>query len=176
MRLAASGIFVLLLLLAPCAGATQEVIFITRHAEQVEGGEDPPLAEAGRRRAQALADLLRGSGISVIYTSELQRTRLTAEPLARMLQIPIQVHPGRDTETLIRRVRERHAQDRILIVGHSNTVPELLRALGHAEEIRIDRNEYDNLFVLLPRPEGPPIMVRQRLTPCPTDSSEPGTE
>ncbi len=174
MRLAATTILVLLVFLSsPQPYAAQEVIFITRHAEQVQGPDDPPLSEAGQRRAQGLAELLRDAGITAIYVSELQRTRLTAEPLSRMLQVPVRVHPGRETEALIRRLREQHPRDRVLIVGHSNTVPLLLQALGHPETVTINQGEYDNLFLVLPRGEDPPVVVRERLSPS-SESRAPG--
>ena len=69
---------------------------------------------------------------------------------------------SRYIEGLVARLGERHATDRVVVVGHSNTLPALLAALGHPEEISIAGDEYDNLFVVLPQPVGPPTMLRIR--------------
>ena len=47
---------------------------------------DPPLAEAGKRRAEALARHLRDAGVGAIYTTEFQRTKKTVEPLEKILK------------------------------------------------------------------------------------------
>jgi len=52
------------------------------------------------------------------------------------------------------------ARDRVLVVGHSNTVPTLLRALHVAEPITVRDDEYDNLFIVFPQKEGRPVLLR----------------
>jgi hypothetical protein len=51
-------------------------------------------------------------------------------------------------------------RDRVLVVGHSNTVPALLRALHVAETISVPDDEYDNLFIVFPQKEGRPVLLR----------------
>jgi bisphosphoglycerate-dependent phosphoglycerate mutase len=74
-----------------CFGGSeaQQVIFLVRHAETVapRGTDLRPLSEAGQRRAVLLAKLLKDAGINAIYTSDLERTVKTAEPLAESLRI-----------------------------------------------------------------------------------------
>src|SRR4030042_7066798 len=76
------------LLTAPLVADAQQAIFLVRHAEDVRSTDvgDRPLTEAGHRRAMLLATLLKDAGISVIFTSSLQRTIETAEPLATALK------------------------------------------------------------------------------------------
>jgi broad specificity phosphatase PhoE len=149
----------------------QQAIFLVRHGDTVreKGNPDVPLSEAGERRAVALAALLKDSGINVIYTTGLQRTVKTAEPLAKLLgiepRINPQLRPGSkpaDAEEFAKRLRAEHPEDVLLVVLHSNSVPALLRALGHPVAIKIPESEFDNLFVIIPRPQGAPTMLRLR--------------
>lgn len=173
MRLRTIGLLVIvalgLLVLAPPAAEAQRAIFVVRHAEQVDDSSDSPLSEAGHQRARALARVLKDAGIAVIYTSEFQRTIQTAVPVAAALGIQATVVPRRDVEGLIRQVRQQHEQDIVLLVLHSGslraqgtTVPTVLRALGHPQEMTIPRNEYDHLFVVIPKSEGLPLVLRLR--------------
>ena len=93
------------LLAAPCLTDAQHVVFLVRHAEQASGSDDPPLTEAGQRRARALVTVLKDAGLTAIYVSELQRTMQTAEPLAQAFQIEPTHLPRRDIEGLINRLR-----------------------------------------------------------------------
>jgi broad specificity phosphatase PhoE len=147
-------------LAAPCRTDAQHMVFLVRHAEQVSGANgDAPLTETGERRARALATVLKDAGLTAIYVSESQRTMQTAEPLAQALQIEPTRLPRRDIEGLINRVRTQHADGRVLIVSHSLTIPHVLKAFGHLEEVVIQREEYDRLFVIVPKPTGPPLVA-----------------
>ncbi len=153
------------LTMAPFPGEAQQAVFVVRHAERLDASEDSPLSEAGHGRAQALANLLKDAGINAIYTSELQRTIKTAEPLAKRLQVEINRVPqydGADMEKLIGHLRAQHGRDTVLVVGHSNTLPAVIRGLGHPGEIKFGRDEYDLLMVLVPRGEGRPVLLRLR--------------
>jgi probable phosphoglycerate mutase len=146
------------LLSAPCLADAQHVVFLVRHAEQASGSDDPPLTETGQRRAKALVTVLKDAGLTAIYVSELQRTLQTAEPLAQALQIePTRLH-RRDIEGLLGQLRTQHADGRVLIVSHSLTIPRVLKAFGHPEEVVIEREEYDRLFVIVSKPTGPPLV------------------
>ena len=117
----------------------------------------------------ALAALLKDSGITAIYTTGLQRTVKTAEPLAKSLGIEPKVQPQlrpsskpADADEFAKRLAAEHRQDVVLAVLHSNSVPALLRAFGHPVTIKIPETEFDNLFVIIPRPEGVPTVSRLR--------------
>ena len=145
----------------------QQAIFLVRHADTVkqEGNPDEPLSEAGQRRAVALAALLKDSGINTIYTTALQRTVKTAEPLAKLLGIEPKVRTGAkpsDLENFANLLRTEHRRDVVLVVLHSTTAPALIKILGHPVEIKIPETEFDNLFVITPRPDGPPTVLRLR--------------
>jgi len=135
-------------------------VFLVRHAEKADGpGQDPSLSEAGRRRAEALARLLQSAGVRGIYTSQFQRTQQTAEPLAKRLgvtvsPVPLSVKPSNPREVSDESVREltkkieAHAGGAVLIVGHSNSVPEVIRMLGGDAVPKIDESSFDDLFVV----------------------------
>ena len=135
-------------------------VFLVRHAEKADvPGTDPPLSEAGRARAEALARLLQSAGVRAVFTSQFQRTQQTAEPLAKRLgvaasAVPLAVktsNPREVTEESIRELTKRveaHAGEAVLIVGHSNSVPEVIRALGGDVVPKIDESSFDDLFVV----------------------------
>jgi broad specificity phosphatase PhoE len=149
-----------LALTVPLVSTAQEAVFMVRHAEQGSDGEDPPLTEAGRQRAVRLPSVLRDASIRVIYTSETRRTIQTAQPVATAFGVESRIVLRREIDALVGRLAAQHAQDRVLIVSHSQTIPVLLRALGHTGEVAIGRDEYDSLFVVIPRPGGPPVVLR----------------
>lgn len=154
---------VIALTLTPLRVFAQQAIYVVRHAEQVQNVDDPPLTEVGQQRARALAQFLRDAGITAVYSSEAQRTRQTAQPMAEVLGKEVRQVPRENTEALIARIRQEEPEGRVLVVGHSETVPQILRALGHAEEITIDRGDYDNVFVVAPDGGPKPLVLRQRL-------------
>ena len=130
------------------ACSAEPTIFVVRHAEKAQGGneKDPDLSEAGRARADSIAGVLKDAGITAIYATELKRTQQTAEPLARALQLEVTVVPAKETATLTSKVKATAGS--ALVVGHSNTIPQILQALGATATLTIGDDDYDNLFVL----------------------------
>jgi broad specificity phosphatase PhoE len=130
------------------ATAAQSTIFIVRHAEKAEsGGNDPDLSDLGRTRAETLAKMLKDASLSAIYATELKRTQQTAAPLAKMLHLDPTIVPAKDSAALIAKVRG--STGNVLVVGHGNTIPDLIKGFGIATPINIAENDYDNLFVLV---------------------------
>ena len=138
----------------------QQAVFLVRHAEKADASKDPPLSPAGEARARQLATLLRDAGITAIYVTEYQRNRATAEPLAKALKLELRVMSSKNSAALVERLRTEHARDRVLVVGHTNTLPEILTAFGATEKLTLADPDYDNLFVLVPRKDAPPTVVR----------------
>jgi broad specificity phosphatase PhoE len=143
--------------------AAQRAIILVRHAEKISdemNGKDVPLSKAGQERARLLAGMLKDSGITVIYATDTVRTRDTARPTAKVLGLPIKNLEQRDPEGAIRRIQHENANDVVLIVGHADTLPGLLEALGYHREIRIPSNDYTNFFVVIPREGKAPSVIR----------------
>lgn len=151
MRIAVT--FFCVLALADAAFA-QPTIFLVRHAERADAGAppeqragaDPSLSDIGHKRAAALAAVLRDARIAAIFVTELKRTFETAAPLAKILGITPAVVPARDTATLVERLKQQRGN--VLVVGHSDTVPEIAKALGVQAPIVIEDGEFDNLLVV----------------------------
>ena len=152
------------LLFLACAGlqnaGAQQMVYVVRHGEKLDDSKDPVLSPTGEARAARLAGLLAASGVKTIYTTQYRRTILLAAPLARKLDITPNIMPAADTAALVKKIKSHGPDDIVLVVGHSNTVPEILKALGHAGEIKIEETDFDNLFVLVPRTAGAPALVR----------------
>lgn len=130
------------------AAAAQSTIFIVRHAEKAPSSDkDPDLSEAGRARAESLAKILQDANITAIYATEFKRTQQTAAPVAKALGLELTIVPAKDAATLSAKLRDQHGN--ALVVGHGNTVPDLIRALGVETPISIAETDYDNLFVVV---------------------------
>jgi broad specificity phosphatase PhoE len=145
------------LLLVSTVDAEPPTIFLVRHAEKAAtGGDDMDLSDAGRARAEALAALVKDAGITAIYTTEFKRTQQTAAPIATALHLEPAIVAARDRAGLMAKLLG--ASGNVLVVGHSNTIPELIKALGITTPINIADNDFDNLFVVLP--ESKPRLIR----------------
>jgi broad specificity phosphatase PhoE len=131
-----------------------------RHAERADQSADSPLSPAGVTRAASLATILRDAGITHVFTSELRRTIDTAGPLASALHLTPQKLNGTDVPALAAKLAALGAHDRALVVGHSNTVPEILRALHVDTPITLDDSEFDNLFIVVTHINRPPTLLR----------------
>ena len=145
-----------------CSATAQEAVYLVRHAERVDEAKDSLLSAEGRARAARLAEMLRDAGITHIFVSEYQRTAETAGPLAARLAVTPQVVPADQLDMLLARVRAAGPNARVLIAGHSDTVPALLKLLGCTQPITIAKAEYDNLFVVLPGEKATPLLLRLR--------------
>jgi phosphohistidine phosphatase SixA len=137
-----------------------KTVFLVRHAEKEEEPKrDPPLKKEGIARSQELARVLAGSNINAIYTSQFIRTKQTADPLAtklRLTAISITLKPNLDDLRLI--AAESTAEtvnkilqgsgENVLLVGHSNSIPDVIKMLGGDVVPTIDERKFDDLFVV----------------------------
>jgi broad specificity phosphatase PhoE len=162
------AVLITIALSASFAAAADHVIFVVRHAERAATndpnaskrmmGDDPPLSPAGQARAARLATMLASAGVQRIYTTEFQRSRQTAAPLADRLKIKPVMAPANDAAPLVAQLRR--AAGNVLVVGHSNTIPDLLKKLGVKEEIKMADDQFDDLFVVIRRVGGPSTLIR----------------
>lgn len=127
-------------------------VILVRHAEKVSDAavSDPPLTEAGQVRARELARVLGESGIDAIFTTPFARTRDTAAPIASALKLtPAEIKTGSTyAADVAARIRAEHAGQTVLIVGHSNTTANVIRALGIENAPAIAESTYDDLFIV----------------------------
>jgi broad specificity phosphatase PhoE len=119
-------------------------VVLLRHAEREAGGTNPSLTAAGRARAKLLASMLAETGIDAIFTSEFKRTKETAAPIAERLGLsPLEL----DDDMAAAEQQLRSAGQCVLVVGHTDTVPDLISALG-GPPVEIPDNAFNRLFVL----------------------------
>jgi broad specificity phosphatase PhoE len=152
-----------LLTFTASSAAAQEVVYVARHAEQVADVEDPPLSEEGRARAWMLREFFRDAGLTAVYATELRRNTETGAMVTEPLGFEATLVRAASLDGLVARVQREQPHGRVLIVGHSNTVPKILEELGYPNEITIDHHEFDNLFIVMPAADGSPLVLRQRL-------------
>jgi phosphohistidine phosphatase SixA len=146
-RARSSAILAIALLMLVLPTYSQVTVIFTRHAEKASSpANDPPLTAAGQQRAELLASMLADSGVDAIYVSELQRTQQTAAPLAARVHIKPTVIPANDVQGLVKAIRSR-SSGVVVVVGHSNKLPEIIAALG-GPSVKIPDPDYDNLFVM----------------------------
>jgi broad specificity phosphatase PhoE len=143
--------------LAPAPALAQaplRAVIVVRHAEKTSAPkENPPLSPAGKDRAQALLETLRDAGITTIVTTDQQRTRLTAAPLAEVLHLQAQIvprteKPEDDAVAIGSLVRK--AGGTVLVVSHQLTIPRIIAVLGGPQVATVCDVEFSNLYVLLP--------------------------
>jgi broad specificity phosphatase PhoE len=134
------------------AAAEPSAIYLVRHGEKAAVGQDPDLSPQGQARAQNIAAILRRAGITAIFSTPTARTQQTAAPLARQLGITVQPYDPRAPRALVEKVRSLNGA--VLVVGHSNTLPELVKLFGGAPGSDIPDDEFDRLYQLLPGADG----------------------
>lgn len=142
-------IIIAMMLVTACGQAAPktDAVFLVRHAEKTTEKTDPGLTEAGKSRAIALADRLEDEGITHIHSSDYIRTRDTAAPLAERLGLDVAIYDPRDLPGMAAKLKT--MPGRHLVVGHSNTTPQLTELLGGDGGTPIvEATEYDRLYVV----------------------------
>jgi phosphohistidine phosphatase SixA len=134
--------------------ANSTTVIVIRHAEkQTVSAADPALSEAGEARAALLARMFgdtQGAGrLDAIYVSATLRSRSTAAPLAARLGIAPVVAAADDPQALARRVLRENSGRRVMVIGHINTVPEIVSALaGRSDIASIDEQDFATMYVV----------------------------
>jgi phosphohistidine phosphatase SixA len=135
-------------------------VFLIRHAEREdEPRPDPPLSKLGAARAEALARLLSTAGVKAIFTSQYARTKQTAEPLATKLGLTVTPFTLKTNPANPRQIAEEstaevtnkileHAGQSVLVIGHSNSIPDVIKMLGGDVVPTIDEKKFDDLFIV----------------------------
>lgn len=138
-------LFLLLFVTAP-SRVVVTTYYIVRHAEKLNASADTPLSATGQTRAIALRKYLKSKGVDSIFTSSFLRTQQTAQPLATFLRKTLRIHTG-NTENLINDLK-RISDKEVLVVGHSNTVPDIVKGLSGRVVPAIAENDFDNMYIV----------------------------
>jgi phosphohistidine phosphatase SixA len=144
-----------------CVGCTaparSAVVLVVRHADKaVAATNDPPLSDAGRTRAAALADAVRDAGVTRVIVDQSQRTQQTAEPFSQRRGLKPEIIPM-DWSNPVAQVHAvadsvRRPGSVTLVIGHRNTVPELIHELGGPVIPEIPDTAYSDLYVMILSP------------------------
>jgi phosphohistidine phosphatase SixA len=142
---------------APMTASAQSpstVVILVRHGEKAdEPSADPALSAAGEERARALAGALRDRHVDAVLTTPFKRTNLTVAPLAKAAGVTPVVVPvsgglavyGAAVADLI---RTDYAGRTVVVVGHSNTIPAVIAALGGLKVNDLCEHEYSTMYTL----------------------------
>jgi phosphohistidine phosphatase SixA len=161
-------LLLVLMLGLPASVFGQPTVFLVRHAERADTGSgavpamagapaaDPDLSEAGRARAASLAVALKDANITAIYATEFKRTQQTAAPIAQALGLKVIIVPASGVTALVEKLNA--VPGNALVIGHSNTVPQVVKALGVKTAVEIPDTEYSDLFVVVRGRE--PMLLR----------------
>ena len=152
--LKSTSLALLVAVLLATPAAAQQTVFLVRHAERADTSPgvsptmaaDPDLSEAGRARAESLASALKDARITAIYATEFKRTQQTAAPLAKILGLTVKVVTSKSAADLLKQLKAEKGN--VLVVGHSNTVPGVIKAIGVATPVTIGDDEFDNMFLV----------------------------
>lgn len=145
------------LLFVPALGGAQETpatatYYLLRHAEKADSSADPPLSPEGEERARGLVRTLSGVGVTHLHSTDYRRTRQTLGSLAELTGLEVEIYNPRDLTGFAARLREMDGVH--VVVGHSNTTPELAELLGGDPGPAMDESEYGRLYVLVRDAEG----------------------
>ena len=168
--LAGRSIFATAALALLCASAVAtaqpSTVILVRHAEKADKpADDPPLTNDGQARAKDLAKSLADARVSMIIATQFQRTQATAKPLADAARqttvvVPATADPKGHAAAVAEKVKSAPAGGTVVIIGHSNTIPLIISALGGPTMPDLCDAEYANLFVLEMSASGAPKLIR----------------
>jgi len=142
------ALFLIVCLMISVSSCYTSKIYVVRHAERLDQSENPPLSSVGLERAEALADILKDKNIDSIFASKYQRNRQTAQPLANRLGKQYAIYEAKPVDVIVNRVLKMKGKN-ALVIGHSDTVLEIVSGLGTKPTItKINSMDYDNLFIV----------------------------
>ncbi len=148
---------------ASAQGGKATTVILVRHAEkEATPANDPPLTAAGETRARDLLAAVRDAGVTFVITTQFARTKGTAAPTAAAFGITpeivstVSASHVKDVAAAVRR----HAGGTVLVVGHSNTVPEIVAALGAKQPALICDSQYDNIYVVTIATDGKASVIK----------------
>ena len=133
-----------------CFSQQSTTFILVRHAEKAQDGtKNPPLNEAGKVRANELAEMLSNQSIDALYSTDFKRTKETLKPIADQQDLEIMTYDPFAKSEWLSSLIEKHPSQTIVISGHSNTIPGLANALiGASKFEQFDDADYSNLIII----------------------------
>ncbi|WJG10138.1 histidine phosphatase family protein [Aliiglaciecola sp. LCG003] len=120
-------------------------LYLIRHFEKQPDQPNPALTEHGQAQAAKLAQFLTDKGVVYIYSTDYRRTQQSAAQSAKLLELQVTSYDPKNLAEFAQQIL--HKQQNSLIVGHSNTTPELISLLG-GQSKPIDESQYGEVFIL----------------------------
>ena len=137
------------------SSCSQQYYYVVRHAEKETSAPgstamtaDPPLSEAGKQRAEALKEIMQSKKIGYVFSTNYNRTKSTAEPTRAYFNLATQNYNPVPDSVFIAKLKSLNKNT--LIVGHSNTVDDIVNKLCGSVQVTGDlpETEYNNLFII----------------------------
>jgi broad specificity phosphatase PhoE len=119
-------------------------VYIMRHLQKADASKDPPLSQEGIVNSERVAELLEKRGIKAVFATDTSRAEQTGAPLARRIGVPVTNYDPRNVPVLVAAVRA--VAGNVLIVGHSNTVPDLVAAFAGAKPAPLTEQNYGTIY------------------------------
>lgn len=168
--LSLAALFLLFAAQVAIAQTQPTVVIVVRHAEKAAvEGNDPPLSEAGQERSRRLAEIAAEAGVEAIYTTQFKRTRETGQPAAERLKLTVTpIEATRENaqtyaSALAREILTKQKGKTVLVIGHSNTAPQIAGALaGKSLPPLDDATDFETLFVVVIPDSGPPRLIKAK--------------
>ncbi len=139
-----SLLLILLLEVFTAHASDDFTIYLTRHAEKQSGSKDPKLTDCGAQRAQQLASILEKVNIEGVYSTQYNRTMATAAPTAQQQGLAVEHYSPTKLAKFSKKILKQ--KKNVLIVGHSNTTPQLSALLSESDVAGITEKEFRNLY------------------------------
>ena len=134
-------------------------VFIVRHAERADAKDDASLlSRKGKKRAKLLSSVLSGVPLKAVYTTEYKRTQQTGTPTAEAKGLKLTVTDSEKAADLAATLKALPPEEDVLVVGHTDTIPDILKGLGFAGAVEVPKDQYDNLWIVTPRKDAPPLV------------------
>ena len=146
------GRIIVTLLIIFILSSCTHTYYIVRHAEkatqEANMSSDVPLTEQGKQRAEQVKEVLKNKKIALVYSTNTIRTKSTAQPVADYFHLPIGIYGPRPDSAFIALLKSK--KKNTLIVGHSNTVDDIVNMLCGKKEVDSDLpdTEYNKLFIV----------------------------
>jgi len=133
-------LFIISFLLSSCVTN----VYLCRHAERLNNSSNTPLSDAGFERANTLKDTLANKKIKQVFATPYLRTQQTAQPTADAFGKELTIYGTDTTYQFVQKIKKIKGEN-ILVVGHSNTVPEMILYMT-GDTVHIDHDEFDDLY------------------------------
>lgn len=161
--------FVLILVgVAAVPAFAADTVYVMRHLQKATG-EDPPLTAEGSNNASLVALQLANAGIRGVFATATRRAAQTGEPLARAQGLTVTTYDPRNVPGLVEAVKS--ISGNVLVVGHSNTVPDLVAAFGGTKPPPLTESDYGTIYVVK---AGTPTVTTMPIPPAPAAAPERG--